>query len=148
MQGDFRKMQGDRDRKLAKNYQISTSWVMVSLLEGAGKSRENDLAMIARGILEARTRFDLRERMPLTHAAPPFFVFDLTKHASGQSSFARKIGLSPKNRKPRLEAALEEAAAWYATHGGELKWIKKGAKIWFTKEEPTVPKNPKKGEGL
>jgi hypothetical protein len=53
MQGDFRKMQGDRDRKLAKNYQISTSWVMVSLLEGAGKSRENDLAMIARGILEA-----------------------------------------------------------------------------------------------
>src|SRR6266700_2346234 len=53
MQGDFRKMQGDRDRKLAKNYQISTSWVMVSLLEGAGKSRENDRAMIARGIPEA-----------------------------------------------------------------------------------------------
>jgi hypothetical protein len=37
-------MQGDRYRKLAKSHQISTSWVMVSLLKGAGKSRENDLA--------------------------------------------------------------------------------------------------------
>jgi len=44
MQGDFRKMQGDRYRKLAKSHQISISWVMVSLPKGAGKSRDNDLA--------------------------------------------------------------------------------------------------------
>src|SRR5207248_654880 len=41
--GDFRKMQGSGHRNLAKSHQISTSWVMLSLLKGAGKSRENRL---------------------------------------------------------------------------------------------------------
>jgi hypothetical protein len=36
-------MQGAGRRDLAKSHQISTSWVMVSLLKGAGKSRENRL---------------------------------------------------------------------------------------------------------
>src|SRR5262249_35586930 len=43
MQGDFRKMQGSGHRNLAKSHQISTPWVMLSLLKGAGKSRENGL---------------------------------------------------------------------------------------------------------
>jgi hypothetical protein len=73
---------------------------------------------------------------------------DLTTHKSGRSDFARKIGLSRKNRNRRRESALEEAAAWYQDHDGELTWKNKGAMIEFTKKEPKVPKSPKKGEGL
>jgi len=73
---------------------------------------------------------------------------DLTKHESNRSNFANKIGLNSDHRKPRLKRALERAAAWYKEHDGEPKWTKEGAKIKFTKKAPTVPKNPKKGEGL
>src|SRR5258707_14689690 len=40
MQGDFRKMQGDARRTLAKSHQISIACMVFSLLQGAGRSRE------------------------------------------------------------------------------------------------------------
>jgi hypothetical protein len=44
MQGDFRKMQGGARRNLGKSYQISIAWMVISLLQQAGRSREADLA--------------------------------------------------------------------------------------------------------
>jgi len=38
----------------------------------------------------------------------------------GQSAFARKIGLSRKNRRPRLRAHSEKVEAWWSAHGGML----------------------------
>jgi len=45
MQGDFRKMQGDARRTLAKSHQISIACMAFSLLQGAGRSREAYLAL-------------------------------------------------------------------------------------------------------
>jgi hypothetical protein len=43
-QGGFRKMQGRAEGKLAKRQHISIVWEALSLLEGAGRSREANLA--------------------------------------------------------------------------------------------------------
>jgi hypothetical protein len=44
LQGDFREMQGAAKRKLAKRRRISIAWEALSLLQGAGRSREANLA--------------------------------------------------------------------------------------------------------
>src|SRR6266581_6049068 len=44
-QGDFGKMQGSAGRKLAKRQRFSIAWKALSLLKGAGRSREANLAL-------------------------------------------------------------------------------------------------------
>jgi hypothetical protein len=55
-----------------------------------------------------------------------------------KSEFADKIGLSTKNRKPRLERTLERARKWYQANGGDLVWTRKGNKIGFKATLPRI----------
>jgi hypothetical protein len=45
LQGDFHTMQGDAKRTLAKSLQISMAWMVFSLLQVAGRSREGPILL-------------------------------------------------------------------------------------------------------